>query len=49
MVEWLLANGVQNINALNFEGKTPLKVALEKGHDDIGDLLRARGGVEETG
>jgi ankyrin repeat protein len=49
MVEWLLDNGVQNINALNFEGKTPLKVALEKGHDDIADLLRARAGMEESG
>jgi ankyrin repeat protein len=49
MVEWLLDNGVQNINALNFEGKTPLKVALEKGYDDIASLIRARGGLEEPG
>jgi ankyrin repeat protein len=49
MVEWLLDNGVQNINAPNWENKTPLKVALEKGHDDIADLLRSRGGIEEQG
>jgi ankyrin repeat protein len=49
MVEWLLDNGAQHINALNFEGKTPLKVALERGRDDIAGLLRARGATEEPG
>ncbi len=48
MVEWLLDNGVQNINAPNYEGKTPLKVALETGQDDIAHLIRARGGTEVT-
>lgn len=48
MVEWLLANGVQLINALNFEGKTPLKKALEGGHTEIADLIRAHGGTEEA-
>jgi len=48
MVEWLLDNGAQNINAPNYEGKTPLKVALETGQTEIADLLRTRGGTEEA-
>jgi ankyrin repeat protein len=48
MVEWLLNNGVQLINALNFEGKTPLKKALELGHADMAELIRAHGGTEEA-
>jgi ankyrin repeat protein len=48
MAEWLLNNGVQLINALNFEGKTPLKKALELGHSEIAELIRAYGGTEEA-
>ena len=46
MVKWLLVNGVQNVNVPNFEGKTPLKVAVEGGHEEIARLLRERGGTE---
>lgn len=47
MVEWLLAHGATNPNAPNFEGKTPLRAAIEKGYPEIADILRAHGGVEE--
>ena len=46
MVAWLLAHGVDNPNAPNFDGKTPLAVAEEKGYADIAQLLREKGGVE---
>ena len=45
MVRWLLEHGVTNVNAPNYEQKTPLSVATELGHTDIADLLRARGGT----
>jgi ankyrin repeat protein len=43
MVEWLLNNGAQNVNAKDFRGKTALTVAQEKGLTEIADLLRQRG------
>jgi hypothetical protein len=46
MVTWLLANGVSDVNMPNFEGKTPLTVALEKGYFDIADMLQSEGGIE---
>lgn len=46
MVNWLLANGVQDVNTPNYENKTPLTVALEKGYFDIADMLQSEGGVE---
>ncbi len=46
MLQWLLAHGVTNVNALNYEDKTPLKVANERGFSDIADVLRAHGGKE---
>lgn len=46
MVQWLLAHGVDDINTLNFDDKTPLQVALERGYDEIAALLRAHGGQE---
>jgi ankyrin repeat protein len=46
MVEWLLAHGVEDVNRLNFQQKTPLAVAVERGHGQIADLLRARGAHE---
>ena len=45
MVAWLL-NHTEDVNSENFQGKTPLAVALELGHNEIADLLRANGGVE---
>jgi ankyrin repeat protein len=45
MTRWLLERGA-NPNAPNFEGKTPLRMAVEQGHDEIAALLRERGGTE---
>ena len=46
MVNWLLANGIQDVNYANYENKTPLTVALERGYFDIADMLQSEGGVE---
>jgi ankyrin repeat protein len=46
MVIWLLANGLSDVNFPNYEGKTPLTVALERGYYDIADILQSEGGVE---
>jgi ankyrin repeat protein len=46
MVIWLLANGARDVNVPNYEGKTPLTVALERGYFDIADILQSEGGVE---
>jgi ankyrin repeat protein len=46
MTRWLLDHGASP-NAPNYEGKTPLRVAVERGHDEIASLLRERGGREE--
>ncbi len=43
MVKWLLDNGANNVNALDFRGKTPLAVAEEKGFPAIAELLRENG------
>ena len=45
MTRWLLARGADP-NALDFAGKTPLRVALDAGHAEIAELLRAHGGIE---
>ncbi|MBC8095105.1 MAG: ankyrin repeat domain-containing protein [Akkermansiaceae bacterium] len=46
MTKWLLANGVTNVNAPDGFRKTPLKIASEKGHDDVASVLRKHGGRE---
>jgi uncharacterized protein len=46
MAQWLLAHGVKDVNVLNYEDKTPLKVANERGFREMADVLRAHGGVE---
>jgi len=45
MAEWLLARGA-DVNTLDYEGKTPLRQAVEHGHGDVADLLRRHGGTE---
>jgi hypothetical protein len=40
MAKWLLANGA-NAGARDFEGKTPLDVASERGYTEIADVIRA--------
>jgi len=46
MTAWLLDHGA-DANTPNFEGKTPLRVALDGGHTALADLLRQRGGRED--
>lgn len=45
MVHWLLEHGAP-INACDFEGKTPLAVAVAIGNEDIARVLRQHGGSE---
>ena len=45
MITWLIAQGA-NINIKNYEGKTPLKAAIEGKKDSIAELLRKNGASE---
>jgi uncharacterized Ntn-hydrolase superfamily protein len=45
LAAWLLDRGADP-NPLNHERKTPLCIAVEKGHAAVADALRARDGVE---
>ncbi len=45
MAEWLLEHGAQ-VNPKDFNGKTPLRVAMDNGHKDTGYLLWQHGGME---
>jgi len=45
MVHWLIEHGADP-NPLNYENKTPLKLAVEGGRDEIAAFLCASGGVE---
>ncbi|KAK2766263.1 hypothetical protein FQN54_007780 [Arachnomyces sp. PD_36] len=42
VVELLATNGAR-IDVLNFDGRTPLQLALENNHDDIAVFLRSKG------
>ena len=46
MAEWLLGHGVEDVNRPNFQQKTPLAVAVERGHGEVAELLRRHGGRE---
>ena len=46
MVDWLLSQGVKDINILNFQKQTPLAAALESGKSEIADLISKSGGHE---
>ena len=46
MTKWLLANGATNVNSPDGFRKTPLKIASEKGYQDVADVLREHGGRE---
>ncbi|MFT3869566.1 MAG: ankyrin repeat domain-containing protein [Nibricoccus sp.] len=46
MTEWLLTNGATNVNAPDAFRKTPLKIAVEKGFQDVAAILRKHGGQE---
>jgi len=45
VVELLISKGA-DLNLRNGIGTTPLKIAIEKGHEDIADLLRSHGARE---
>ena len=45
MARWLLEQGADP-NPLNYEIKTPLKLAVEGGRDEIAAILKAKGGKE---
>jgi len=45
VVELLLANKA-DVNAKDNSGKTPLHIAVSKGHKDVVELLRQHGGHE---
>ncbi len=46
MVVWLLDHGA-GVDTPDYEGRTPLRVALDSGHAEIADLLRQHGAKEE--
>jgi uncharacterized protein len=46
LVVWLVENASPDLNSKNFQGKSPLSVALERKHETIAQLLRERGGKE---
>ena len=46
LVVWLLENASADIDPKNFQGKTPLSVAIERKHETISQLLRQHGANE---
>ena len=44
MVKWLLENGMDDINVLNFNDQMPLQAAIENGNEDMAKMLKAFGG-----
>ena len=46
IVRWLLENGKPDLGWRNFQGKTPLAVAVEHNHEKIAQLLKKYGAKE---
>jgi len=46
LVVWLIENASPDLNSKNFQGKSPLSVAIERKQETIAQLLRGRGGKE---
>jgi len=46
LVLWLVENASPDLNAKNFQGKTPMSVAIERKQESIAQLLRERGAKE---
>jgi ankyrin repeat protein len=46
IIEWLLDNAGPDIRAKNFQGKTPLIVASERGNDRVVSLLKRHGAID---
>jgi len=47
MAKWLIDNGA-NVNGADYEGKTPLKIALAHNDQQMVELLRQHDGVEQV-
>lgn len=45
MLNWLLTHGADDVQVLNYEGKTPLQKAMELGQADMAAVLKAQGAV----
>ncbi len=48
LVVWLLENAGPDMNSKNFQGMTPLSVAMERKYETIAQLLRERDAREES-
>lgn len=46
MLKWLFEHGATDLQAVNYEGKTPLKKATEADNAEMIELLKNRGAVE---
>jgi len=46
LVAWLVENANPDIDSKNFQGKTPLSLAIERKHETIAQLLRQHGANE---
>jgi ankyrin repeat protein len=46
LVVWLVENASPDVNAKNFQGKTPLSVAIARNQEPIAQLLRNHGAKE---
>jgi len=46
LVVWLVENASPDLNSKNFQGKTPLSVAIERKQETIAHFLREHGGKE---
>ena len=46
LVVWLIENASPDLNAKNFQGKTPLSVAIERKQEIIAQFLKNRGAKE---
>jgi ankyrin repeat protein len=46
LVAWLVENASPDVNAENFEGKTPLSLAIERKQETIAQLLKDHGAKE---
>ena len=45
MLRWLLERGA-DANSANYEGKTPLRAALDGNQSEMAELIHAKGGHE---
>lgn len=46
LVVWLVENASPDVDSKNFQGRTPLSVAIERKHETIAQLLRQHGANE---